>query len=99
MNDKYILANNIELEAMGISEDDDFMVLASDIGKVLIVNNSTAEVMKLLSEPHTADSLVAHISKQYAVDDKLIRKDIENILESLVKMKVLHTYENSSESA
>jgi len=89
MNYKYKLADNVIMDLMGISEDDDVMVVMPEMGKSFIVNSTTGEILNLLRDSLTINDVIHCVSETYSVEKQAIENDVNNIVHSMHEKSIL----------
>jgi len=86
---KYFMREGIELEPVGVEEDDDVMVMLAEEGKAFVINSSAAEVLRQLDKPLTIDELSCVIATKYSEEHSSIKKDISDIVKLMCEKRVL----------
>jgi hypothetical protein len=69
--------------------DEEAVLLNLDSGHYYILNETGCRIWELLDGKKTIADIAAHICQEYEVDENLAAKDTANILEELLKEKLV----------
>lgn len=88
MNAKYTVSNTIVTSEVG----DEMVILLGDGKKVIVLNETSTFIFKLIDTGHNQDEIVSALMQQYNIDNTVANKGVVYTLKMLINKGVIQLH-------